>query len=43
MLPDMREAVSRELHSVGFAHVSVDMDGYRMGSLNEGVLEATDD
>ncbi len=39
---DMRKAVSRELHSVGFAHVSVDMDGYRMGSLNEGVLEGTD-
>ena len=31
----MRTAVTKKLKSLGFAYVSVDIEGYRMGSLNE--------
>lgn len=30
-----REAISRMLHELGFCHVSLDLDGYRTGSMNE--------
>ncbi len=36
--PGTRISVSRKLRSLGFAYVALDLEGYRMGSLNE-VLE----
>jgi uncharacterized protein len=35
--PAMRERIVRELKALGYAHVTIDLQGYRMGSLNEGV------
>jgi len=35
--PRMRDAIARELRSIGYQHVTIDLEGYRMGSLNEGV------
>jgi uncharacterized protein len=35
--PDTRERIVRELRAVGYQQVTVDLQGYRMGSLNEGV------
>jgi uncharacterized protein len=36
--PDIRERIARELLAIGYRHVTIDLQGYRMGSLNEGVL-----
>jgi uncharacterized protein len=36
--PEMRDRIVRELREIGYKHVTVDLQGYRMGSLNEGVL-----
>ncbi|MSO81779.1 MAG: ATP-dependent sacrificial sulfur transferase LarE [Acidobacteria bacterium] len=35
--PDVRERIVRELRVIGYQHVAIDLQGYRMGSLNEGV------
>ena len=35
--PDVRDRIVRELRAIGYAHVTIDLQGYRMGSLNEGV------
>jgi uncharacterized protein len=35
--PSMRADIVRALHGVGYRHVTIDLQGYRMGSLNEGV------
>jgi pyridinium-3,5-biscarboxylic acid mononucleotide sulfurtransferase len=35
--PDTASAIVRELKAVGYRHVTVDLQGYRMGSLNEGL------
>jgi uncharacterized protein len=35
--PRMRDAIARELRSIGYQYVTIDLEGYRMGSLNEGV------
>ena len=35
--PDVREQIVRELRAIGYQHVTIDLRGYRMGSLNEGV------
>jgi len=35
--PDVRERIVRELRTIGYQHVAIDLQGYRMGSLNEGV------
>ena len=35
--PDVRERIVRELRAIGYRHVAIDLQGYRMGSLNEGV------
>ena len=35
--PDVRERIVRELTGMGYQHVTIDLQGYRMGSLNEGV------
>jgi uncharacterized protein len=34
---DVRAAIVRELKSVGYRHVTIDLQGYRTGSLNEGL------
>jgi PP-loop superfamily ATP-utilizing enzyme len=36
--PDINAAIVRELKAVGYRHVSLDLQGYRMGSLNEGLV-----
>ena len=35
--PDLRERIVDELKAIGYTHVTIDLQGYRMGSLNEGV------
>jgi uncharacterized protein len=35
--PGMRARIVRELTALGYAHVTIDLQGYRMGSLNEGL------
>ena len=35
--PDVRDAIVRGLLALGYQHVAIDLQGYRMGSLNEGV------
>jgi uncharacterized protein len=35
--PDVRAAISRELRAVGYRYVTLDLDGYRTGSLNETI------
>jgi uncharacterized protein len=35
--PGVREQIVRELRALGYQHVAIDLQGYRMGSLNEGV------
>jgi uncharacterized protein len=35
--PDMRDRIVRELRAIGYQQVTIDLQGYRMGSLNEGV------
>ena len=35
--PDVRDCIVRELRAIGYQHVTIDLQGYRMGSLNEGV------
>jgi uncharacterized protein len=36
--PDIAVAIVRELKAVGYKYVSLDLQGYRTGSLNEGLL-----
>jgi uncharacterized protein len=38
--PATRERVDRELRKLGFRFVTVDLKGFRSGSLNEGVTAA---
>ena len=33
----MSETIDRELRSIGYAHVTIDLRGYRLGSLNEAL------
>jgi len=35
--PDVRAAIVRELKAVGYRYVTLDLQGYRLGSLNEGL------
>ena len=35
--PDMRDAIVRALRAAGYRQVAVDLEGYRKGSLNEGI------
>ena len=35
--PAIRERIVRDLRALGYEHVTIDLQGYRMGSLNEGV------
>jgi uncharacterized protein len=44
LAPELRERIVRELRAVGYQHVTIDLQGYRLGSLNEGVrLHLTDE
>ena len=36
--PALRDRIVRELKAIGYQHVTIDLQGYRMGSLNEGVV-----
>ncbi len=36
--PGVREAIVRELKAAGYRYVTLDLQGYRLGSLNEGLL-----
>jgi pyridinium-3,5-biscarboxylic acid mononucleotide sulfurtransferase len=35
--PEMAGVIDRELRAIGYAHVTIDVRGYRMGSLNEAL------
>ena len=35
--PETRQQIVHELRAIGYQHVTIDLQGYRMGSLNEGV------
>ncbi len=35
--PGMRDQIALELRSIGYQYVTIDLEGYRMGSLNRGV------
>ena len=37
LAPELRARIVREIRAVGYQHVTIDLQGYRMGSLNEGV------
>jgi uncharacterized protein len=36
--PELRETVDREFHKLGFRFVTIDLRGFRSGSLNEGIV-----
>ena len=36
--PEIAAAIVRALKAVGYRYVSLDLQGYRMGSLNEGLF-----
>ena len=36
--PDLREAIVDAVRAAGYAHVTIDLRGYRSGSLNDGVV-----
>ena len=36
--PETRAAIVIELKALGYRYVTIDLQGYRMGSLNEGLL-----
>ena len=38
--PAMREGVTRELREIGFRFVTIDLEGFRSGSLNRDLPEA---
>ncbi len=35
--PQMAETIDRELREIGYAHVTIDLRGYRLGSLNDAL------
>ncbi len=39
--PEMATAIAKALKAVGFAYVSLDLEGYRQGSLNEALTRST--
>jgi uncharacterized protein len=38
LVPETSATIVRELKALGYRHVTIDLQGYRMGSLNEGVI-----
>lgn len=39
--PDIRERITSELRRIGFTYVTLDLDGFRSGSMNEGLHDAS--
>jgi uncharacterized protein len=39
--PDIRDQVNRKLKRIGFGYVSLDLEGYRSGSMNEVLAKST--
>jgi uncharacterized protein len=37
--PELRDIIDREFKKIGFRFVAIDLNGFRSGSLNEGVIE----
>ena len=37
LAPEIADAIDRELRSIGYKHVTLDLRGYRMGSLNDAL------
>jgi pyridinium-3,5-biscarboxylic acid mononucleotide sulfurtransferase len=37
LMPEIRDRLVRAVRAAGYQHVTIDLQGYRMGSLNEGV------
>jgi pyridinium-3,5-biscarboxylic acid mononucleotide sulfurtransferase len=37
LAPEIRSRIVREIRAIGYQHVTIDLQGYRMGSLNEGL------
>jgi uncharacterized protein len=37
LAPEMSALIDRELRAIGYAHVTLDLRGYRLGSLNEAL------
>jgi len=37
LAPEIRDSLNTSLKALGYAHVTIDLQGYRMGSLNEGL------
>ena len=35
--PDVSAVIDRELREIGYAHVTIDLRGYRLGSLNDAL------
>jgi len=35
--PDVAQAIDRAITAIGFRYVALDLKGYRLGSLNEGL------
>ena len=35
--PDVAKAIDAALRAIGFKYVALDLKGYRLGSLNEGI------
>jgi pyridinium-3,5-biscarboxylic acid mononucleotide sulfurtransferase len=35
--PEIADAIDRELRAIGYQHVTVDLRGYRLGSLNDAL------
>ena len=35
--PEVADAIDRELRAIGYQHVTLDLRGYRLGSLNEAL------
>jgi uncharacterized protein len=35
--PDIADAIDRELRAIGYQHVTLDLRGYRLGSLNDAL------
>ena len=38
--PEIRARISKVAHEAGFLYAAVDIDGYRTGSMNEGLSES---
>jgi uncharacterized protein len=36
--PELRATIVRQLKEIGYRYVTIDLQGYRTGSLNEGVV-----